>query len=50
MSEILRTEHLCFSYEADDEKSESTLDDISISVKKGEFVAVLGQTRGKASV
>ncbi len=51
MSEILRTEHLCFSYETDEEKSESALDDISISVKKGEFVALLGHNgSGKSTI
>ncbi len=50
MSEILRTEHLCFSYE-NDEKNESALDDVSISVKKGEFVALLGHNgSGKSTI
>ncbi len=50
MSEILRTEHLCFSYESD-EKTESALNDISISVKKGEFVALLGHNgSGKSTI
>lgn len=50
MSEILRTENLCFSYESD-EKTESALDDVSISVKKGEFVALLGHNgSGKSTI
>lgn len=51
MSDILRTENLCFSYESDDEKAESALDDISISVDQGEFVALLGHNgSGKSTI
>ncbi len=50
MSEILRTENLCFSYESD-EKTESALDNVSISVKQGEFVALLGHNgSGKSTI
>ena len=51
MSEIIRTENLCFSYENDGEKTESALDNISISVKQGEFVALLGHNgSGKSTI
>lgn len=51
MSEIIRTENLCFSYENDDEKSEAALKNVSISVKKGEFVALLGHNgSGKSTI
>lgn len=51
MSEIIRTENLCFSYENDDEKSEAALKNVSISVKKGEFVVLLGHNgSGKSTI
>ncbi len=50
MSDLIRTENLCFSYESD-EKTESALDNISITVKKGEFVALLGHNgSGKSTI
>ena len=43
MDNIIRTENLCFNY-TDDETGEKTcvLKDISLEIKRGEFIAVLG--------
>ncbi len=40
MKEILSAEHIVFRYDA--ERDDRALNDVSMSVKKGEFVAVLG--------
>ncbi|MCF0129955.1 MAG: ABC transporter ATP-binding protein, partial [Pseudobutyrivibrio sp.] len=46
-SEILRVENLCFSYD----KSNTTLKDVSFSVKKGEMLAIAGKNgAGKSTL
>lgn len=48
---IIRTENLGFSYETDDGKSTEVLKGISLEIKKGEFVAVLGHNgSGKSTL
>lgn len=39
---FIRTEHLCCSYKEDDGADTQVLKDISVGIKKGEYVAVLG--------
>lgn len=39
---MLKTENLFYSYDNDENKIEAVLDNLNLSIKKGEFVAVLG--------
>ena len=39
---MLKTENLFYSYDNDENKTEAVLDNLNLSIKKGEFVAVLG--------
>ncbi len=42
MNEFIKTENLCYSYDEDEGKGVAVLKNVSLSIKKGEYVAVLG--------
>lgn len=42
MSDFIKTEHLSFSYEDEAERQSPALEDVSITVREGEYVAILG--------
>ncbi|MBQ8350973.1 MAG: energy-coupling factor transporter ATPase [Clostridia bacterium] len=42
MSEFVKTEHLSFSYEDEGDRQNPALEDVSIAVQDGEYVAILG--------
>lgn len=52
MSEIIKTDHLVFEYRSEQASAgKLVLDDISLSIEKGEFVAVLGHNgSGKSTL
>lgn len=51
MSEFICAEHLSFEYEADDGRPIPVLEDLSIQIRKGEFLAILGHNgSGKSTL
>lgn len=42
MNSFIKTEHLAFSYEDEGDRQSPALEDVSISVQEGEYVAILG--------
>ncbi len=51
MEDFIRVENVCFQYDENDKNSSYALDNISLSIKKGEFVAVVGHNgSGKSTL
>ncbi len=42
MSAIIKTEHLCYSYHTEENKKVQAVNDVSIEIEEGQFVAILG--------
>lgn len=51
MEDFIRVENVCFQYDESDTNSSYALDNISLSIKKGEFAAVVGHNgSGKSTL
>lgn len=51
MEPIIQTEHLCYAYEEDNGKKVPVLKDVSLTIHRGEYVAILGHNgSGKSTL
>ena len=41
---FIKTENLCFSYDEDDGRHINVLDNVSVEIERGSYVAVIGHT------
>ena len=48
---FIKTENLCFSYDEDDGRHINVLDNVSVEIERGSYVAVIGHNgSGKSTV